>query len=712
MTMRIVTLTVTSEEDIVSARQRGRQIAELSGFSAQEQTRIATAVSEIARNAWKYARGGKIEFELEGSTPPQILVIRVSDKGPGIQDLQSIREGRYRSDTGMGLGLLAAMRLMDRCDIDSAPGSGTTVTLKKLLPATARLIGKTRLAEIADKLAAMPRRDSLDEIRHQNQELLATLNELRERQDELLRLTRELEDTNRGVVALYAELDEKADHLRRADEMKSRFLSNMSHEFRTPLGSIRALSKLLLDRTDGDLTLEQERQVVFIRKAAEDLSELVNDLLDIAKIEAGKIEVRPVEFEVADLFSALRGMLKPLLVSESVELVFEEPSLIPPLYTDEGKVSQILRNFISNALKFTERGEVRVSAHTTEDGGHVEFAVLDTGIGIAAENQELIFEEFSQVENHLQPRVKGTGLGLPLCRKLAGLLGGSIRLVSQPGQGSTFATLVPIHYAPKRDTAEPVQAPPPALPGRIPVLIVEDDPQMRLLYEKFLKGTRYQAFCAKSVREARVLMEQRQPEAIVLDVLLPGEDAWHWLTEVKAMAEGSRRVPVVVVTQVDDEEKARALGADEFFLKPVLREMLVSALDRLVDSAPQMNALIVDDDEAARYVIKKLLREHGVATAEAGDGASGLKIASAIKPGIIFLDLVMPGLEGAHVLEQLKADPATADIPVVVVTARDLDQPWRERLGNRVHAIVPKSELTGAVMSKIVAEHHAATLPR
>ena len=190
---------------------------------------------------------------------------------------------------------------------------------------------------------------------------MRTLDELRQRQEELARLNRELEDTNRGVVALYAELDERADHLRRADEVKTRFLSNMTHEFRTPLNSILALTRLLLDRVDGELTPEQERQVYFIRKSAENLSELVNDLLDLAKVEAGKIVVRPAEFEVRNLFGALRGMLRPLLLNTSVNLVFEEPDGIPPLHTDEGKVSQILRNFISNALKFTEQGEVRVS---------------------------------------------------------------------------------------------------------------------------------------------------------------------------------------------------------------------------------------------------------------------------------------------------------------------------------------------------------------
>ena len=247
---------------------------------------------------------------------------------------------------------------MAHFEIESAPGR-TVVTLKRLLPRRAPFVTPDVPSASPPSSPQPPARRG-EENPPQNQELLRALEELGRRQDELVALNRELEDTNRGVVALYAELDERADHLRRADELKTRFLSNMSHEFRTPVNSIQALARMLLDRTDGDLTTEQERQVRFIAKAAEGLSELVNDLLDLAKVEAGKTVVQPTHFEVGNLLSALRGMLRPLLVSEAVNLVFEEPDDVPGLFTDEAKVSQILRNLVSNALKFTERGEVRV----------------------------------------------------------------------------------------------------------------------------------------------------------------------------------------------------------------------------------------------------------------------------------------------------------------------------------------------------------------
>src|SRR5581483_7128016 len=260
----------------------------------------------------------------------------------------------YVSSTGLGIGLVGTQRLMDDFHIDSAPGKGTHVQVAKKLSPRQHL-SESQLREVQQKLKSARAREPLVELEAQNRDLLAALEQLRVRTAELDHLNKELDDTNRGVVALYAELDERADFLQRTSELKSRFLSNMSHEFRTPLNSIISLSQLLLDRVDGELSEEQEKQVVYIRRSADTLLELVTDLLDLAKIEAGKVTVRPNAFKVSALFGALRGMLRPLLTNPSVSLIFEEgPEL--ELYTDESKVSQILRNFISNALKFTQQG--------------------------------------------------------------------------------------------------------------------------------------------------------------------------------------------------------------------------------------------------------------------------------------------------------------------------------------------------------------------
>ena len=284
--------------------------------------------------------------------------------------------------------------------------------------------------------------DEVRQLREERDELRAAL---AARDDQINSLSQELEQTNRGVVALYTELDDRAAELRDVSELKSRFLSYMSHEFRTPLGSIRSLARLLLDRMDGPLTEEQEKQITFIQSSAVELSEMVNDLLDLAKIEAGRVSISPEWFDMVDLFAALRGMFKPILTNDQVTLIFEEPVEVPRIYSDDKKLSQILRNFISNALKFTPRGEVRVTA-VCKKPGWVVFSVRDTGIGIASEHLSVLFQDFVQLDSPVQRRWRGTGLGLSLSKRLAEILGGGVEVQSEPGKGSTFSVLIPVQF--------------------------------------------------------------------------------------------------------------------------------------------------------------------------------------------------------------------------------------------------------------------------
>jgi CheY-like chemotaxis protein/two-component sensor histidine kinase len=500
--------------------------------------------------------------------------------------------------------------------------------------------------------------------------------------------------------------------------MKSRFLSNMSHEFRTPLNSILALSGLLLERADGELTSEQDKQVGFIRKGAETLLELVNDLLDLAKIEAGKVEVQPVDFEVSNLFSALRGMLRPLLVTQSVGLVFEDPGEIPCLYTDEGKLSQILRNFISNALKFTEQGLISVAATFNKTDRTVTFAVSDTGMGIPAEDQSKIFEEFVQLENPAQRKIKGTGLGLPLCRKLATLLNGKIDLVSQIGIGSTFSVTIPLYHSQVLESQTVGEAKPAASweidETRIPVLVLEDAPETRLLYEKFFRHSAFQQISANNLGEARRILQQVRPRAIVMDILLRGEDSWTWLAELKAES-ATRDIPVLVITSVDDERKGLSLGADAYCLKPIGRETLIRHLQALTASIEipgeqalqhgpaQPCILIIDDEPVDRYILVRLLEQQPCIVEQAASGLEGLKILQEIKPDLIFLDLNMPGLSGYEVLNHIKAHPATRNIPVAVVTSAELDGHQRQELKEKAYALINKVDLSAKAVDDLLA---------
>lgn len=691
MDQALLTLEVKFEHDVVLSRQRARQLAAILGFDNQDQTRIATAVSEIARNVYSYAQRGRVTFRIEGKTTPQVLVIQIADQGPGISNLRQILDGQYHSETGMGLGILGARRLMDRCEIESAPGAGTTVRLRKILPPSAPFVTGLVSGAIAAELVRLSPQNPFEEVQQQNQELIRTLDELRRRQDELVRLNQELEDTNRGVLALYAELDEKADHLRRADQMKSRFLSNMSHEFRTPLNSIMALARILQDRTDGDLTREQEKQVGFIRKAAESLTEIVNDLLDLAKVEAGKTDIVPFEFTVDDLFGALRGMLRPLLAGDSVRLVFDEPEGIPTVFGDEGKVSQILRNFISNALKFTEKGEIRVSAETRAEGTIV-FCVADTGIGISDEDKTRIFGEFQQVNHPLQRRVKGTGLGLPLSKKLAELLQGRIWLESTRGVGSRFYLEIPAAYRePAKQAPAPVREAVDFDPLRLPILVVEDSEDAVEIYDSLLRDTEFQVFTATDLRGARQAMREIVPTAVILDIRLRGQDSWSFLVDLKKGEH--REIPVLVVTNLDDEEKALSLGADAYFPKPAERPWLLTALRNLTRARRPGSVLIVDDDELWRYTLADALRGTHFDIIEAENGEAGWRRARADQPLAILLDLEMPGLDGFGTLAKLKSDEATRDIPVIVVTSSVLPPEASARLAPQTAAIVSKERI-------------------
>jgi signal transduction histidine kinase/CheY-like chemotaxis protein len=681
----ILTLRLRHERHVVHARQRARDIAALLGFEHQDQIRMATAASELARNAFRYASNGAIEFSVRPGKP-QIFVISVTDSGPGIANLPDILDGKYISRTGLGKGIIGTKRLMDHFEIDSSP-SGTQVQAGKLLPPT-ESVDSDRLRRLVSALVNAT--DPFDEVERQNQELLKTLAELQEKQDQLAELNRELEDTNRGVVALYAELDQNADDLRRVSDLKTSFLSNLSHEFRTPLNSITSLSQLLLDRSDGDLSPEQEKQVVYIQRSAAELSELVNDLLDLAKVEAGKIDVKPRHFEVHDLFGAMRGMLKPLLTGNSLDLVFEADSDLPPLYTDEGKVSQILRNLVSNALKFTRRGYVRVTAEL-EDDGWIAFHVADTGIGIAAEDQERIFEEFVQVESELQTMVKGTGLGLPLVKRLTQLLGGTIRVESEVGIGSTFHVRLPLRHDQSQE--QPVAHKPDSVSQATgpAILFVEDNQETSFVHESLLKNSNYRLFFASNVPEARAVMKSSTPDLVALDRFMDGQDCLFYIHEMKANGYAG---PVVVISVVDDEKSALGAGADRFLSKPVAPFKLASTFRELIDGHTSNSILLVDDDEVTRYLLGEAITKLGYNVLEAQNGREAIEAIGTHMLAAVFLDIVMPDLTGFEVLREIRRNPATKTTPVVVHTSKDLSEEEAGELTALGAVIYPKREFS------------------
>jgi signal transduction histidine kinase/CheY-like chemotaxis protein len=682
----IFTIRLRHERHVVHARQRTRDIAALLGFEHQEQIRLATAASELARNAFRYAVNGEVEFLVRGALT-QLFVISVTDSGPGITNLSEILNGRYRSRTGLGKGIIGTKRLMDHFEISTSP-SGTRIETGKILPRTAPIVDAERVRKIVNELATSGAIDPVDEVERQNQELLRTLAELREKQDQLAELNRELEDTNRGVVALYAELDQNADDLRRVSNLKTSFLSNLSHEFRTPLNSITSLCHLLISRSDGDLSPDQEKQVTFIQRSAAELTDLVNDLLDLAKVEAGKTEIKRTHFEVHDLFGALRGMLRPLLTGNSLELIFEEEPDLPPMYTDERKLSQILRNFISNALKFTRRGYVRVSAHSAGNG-MIEFSVEDTGIGIAAEDHDRIFEEFVQVESEMQAKVKGTGLGLPLSKRLATLLGGTVSVESEVGRGSTFRVTLPIRLG--AHDAEPFSQSPRSFASGPAILFIEDNRETSFVHETALKTTNYDLTFALNIPEARAAVRARKPDLIALDRFIDGEDSLHYIQELK---ENGYTGPILVISVVNEERPAIDAGANAFLAKPVAPFKLEGTIRELLGSPKLTTILLADDDEVARYLLGEALSKLGYRVIEAHTGREAIQMMENDIFNGVFLDIFMPDLTGFEVLREIRHHPTKRTVPVIIHTSKDLTPQETDELAKMGALIYLKREFS------------------
>jgi len=571
-------------------------------------------------------------------------------------------------------------------------GKALTVALSsRPHPDGALLLGHIIPAPVTHALDRV--NEILSEVTTLNRTILAQRDELAERAAELTRINQELSESNQGVRALLTELQDKAEIAQQDAEVKSRMIANLSHELRTPLHSILGLVQLLASGVDGALGPEQQKQIGYIKASADDLLGLVNDVLDLGQLEANRSQVRIERFTATELLAAMRGVLRPLVAADSrVELVIDEPPPSIQLETDRTKLSQILRNLVSNALKFTERGTVRVSSRREGDRFIVE--VADTGIGIAPADLERIFEEYGQIESHLQKRLKGTGLGLPIARRLAERLGGTVTVTSEIGKGSTFRVEVPVAHDEAKQMQQLVERSREKPPGAASILVVEDDRKTLFLYEKYLVMAGFHVMPARTVAEAHELMQRQRPAAIVLDVMLEGDASWSFLASVKNDPE-TQDIPVLVVTVTNREDKARALGADEFWLKPIDQDRLLRKLRELATRGPVARVLVIDDDATARYLIKRHLEGTPYQLFEAATGEEGIASAREHHPNVILLDFLLgAGITAFDVLDELKADARTRGIPVIVVTSQVLDELDRKRLLEEAEAVISKQNLS------------------
>ncbi|MFT5182077.1 MAG: adenylate cyclase [Alphaproteobacteria bacterium] len=518
-----------------------------------------------------------------------------------------------------------------------------------------------------------------------------------------------------GLVAIYTDitelkqreiqLGELVDNLAQARDQameatrtKSQFLANMSHELRTPLNAVIGIAEMLREDAEDDGLNDFVEPLDRINGAGKHLLNLINEILDLSKIEAGKIEMLSEDFKVSTMLDEVSTMVQPLAQKNDNTLTVDCADDVGQMHADPTRVRQIIFNMLSNACKFTDKGTVTVTVRREASAGGdcLSFAVADTGIGISEAQMARLFQEFSQADASTTRKYGGTGLGLTISQRLCKLMGGDISVESEPDVGTTFTATLPVHVADIREEGEQ------AYDGAAPVsrgtggrgnlvLVIDDDVTVRNLMERHISKDGFEVVTASDGKEGLKLARELNPAVITLDVLMPGADGWEVLRELKADS-ALADIPVVMCTILDDKNKGYALGAADYMNKPVSRDNLRDVLSRYLSSVAGARVLVVEDDDTTRTMLRRLLVGEGCLVSEAANGRLALDQLAVGKPGLILLDLMMPEMDGFEFLNQLRAMDAYANIPVVVITAADLSEQDRARLNGGVEQILRKSE--------------------
>ena len=503
---------------------------------------------------------------------------------------------------------------------------------------------------------------------------------------------RHAEELEAKVEARTRELQEANRRLEDASRHKSEFLANMSHELRTPLNAIIGFTRLVMRRAQDVLPARQYENLEKILISAEHLLGLINGILDLSKIEAGRMEVRLGSVELDVLVDECLRTVEPMIRSERLQVRKELAADLPPLWTDPDKLKQILINLLSNAIKFTEAGTVAVSARPAS--GKMAIAVADTGIGVPQDALELIFEEFRQVDSSSTRKHGGTGLGLSISRHFARLLGGDISVRSTLGVGSTFTLILPLRYEVASISTRAAAAAMPderaAPPDGKVVLVIDDDPDVIYLLRENLGDAGYRVVGALSGQDGLQKARELKPFAITLDITMPNKDGWEVLHELKAHPV-TKDIPIIVVSIVDNKELGYRLGAFDYLLKPIDRDAVLTALGRI--APPHGRLLVVDDDPVVVDMIGQLLEGEPYEVEAAADGQQALEAISRRRPDVILLDLLMPRMDGFAVIEHLRQDPEYALIPVIVLTAKTLTSAEHAVLEQSVLKVIQKRGL-------------------
>ena len=484
------------------------------------------------------------------------------------------------------------------------------------------------------------------------------------------------------------------DEAEQASRAKSQFLANMSHELRTPLNAIIGYSEMLQDDVEEMAPAEVRSDLNKIHASGKHLLGLINDILDLSKIEAGRMDLYLEGFPVRTLLDEVASTVKPLVEKNNNTLKVEAQDELGEVYADMTKLRQVLFNLVSNAAKFTTGGTITMRAYRPEDdgftGGHLVLEVSDTGLGMTAEQLGRLFQAFMQADASTTRRFGGTGLGLAISRHFCRMMGGDIRVQSAYGRGSTFTVSLPLKVKTRTSVYLPSLTLPPVTgdaTGPL-VLVIDDDAGVHELMARYLRTEGFRTVFASSGKEGIEAAHLQKPDVITLDVMMPGEDGWSVLNAIKADPQLAS-TPVIMMTMVDDRSLGFALGAADYLMKPVDRQRLVGVLRRLSNQNPA-DVLVVEDDEATRDMIRKVLEKEGCKVRQAPNGRVGLDMVAQAKPDVIFLDLMMPEMDGFQFVAELGHTPGCGNIPVVVVTAKDITEEDRRRLNGHVEQILQK----------------------
>jgi PAS domain S-box-containing protein len=452
-------------------------------------------------------------------------------------------------------------------------------------------------------------------------------------------------------------------HEREVDRMKSEFVSLVSHELRTPLTSIKGYIDLLVDGDAGELTEEQLEYLEVAKKNADRLVLLINDLLDVSRIEQGRLELHPSPLDLTRLISDVAQSLRPQIEAKDQHLILEVNELLPVVLGDADRVTQIITNLLSNAYKYTPAGGTISVLAQSEEKDFVCVDIRDTGIGLSAEEQSKLFTRFYRAKNRMTQEVGGTGLGLTISRSLVEMQGGEIRVSSAPGEGSTFSFTLPTTQHTAQSEAEST-IPQPG--GRI--LVVDDEPDIANLIKRYLEHARYQVLIARNASEALSIAKSEHPDLITLDIMLPDADGFtvlEWLKSDSATA----AIPVVLLSMMDDSGRGKLLGAVDYLRKPIQERMLLAHVGLILSNDRAHIILVADDDDDERGLIAENLRSDGYHVIEAVDGAEAVAMAKRDQPGLALIDIKMPNMDGIAALRSLRSEPATRNLPVIMMTS-------------------------------------------